>query len=143
MPAASTRPAVDAGLLEQLVGEAGGEVERLVARRVDVDLRLALGEDGERQVGDGDAHVAVAEVDAEERAGGLVERDEHRRPPALGAARRRRDLALDDQALGLQVGDEARDGRAAQTGLARDVGTADRPALAEGVDHAQAVALAQ
>ena len=66
MPAREDAAAVDAGLVEQLLDEPGGEVERLVARASSTSISAAaLGEDGERQVGDGDAHVAVAEVDAE------------------------------------------------------------------------------
>ena len=60
---------------------------------VDVDLGRGLGQDGGRQVADGDAHVAVAEVDADDapaarssarRVGGrpwALERRPGRRPP--------------------------------------------------------------
>ena len=62
----------DAGLLERLVDQVGGEVERAGAGVVDVDVGGALGEDGAAEVGDGDAHVVVAEVDADDarRRGG-------------------------------------------------------------------------
>jgi hypothetical protein len=87
--------------------------------------------------------MAVTEVDADERAGGLVERDQHGRAAALRAARRRGDLALDDEPGGLEIGHEARDGGAAEARPAGDVGTADRAPLAQGVDDAQPVALTQ
>src|SRR4051795_2830765 len=121
-------------------GAAGGGVG---AGGTGVDCRGPLGKDGVGEVGDRDTHVTVAEVDADERPRRLIERDEDRRPAALRAPRRRRALALDDQAGGLQVGDETGDRGAAEAGLAGDVGTADRPAVAESVHHAQAVALAQ
>jgi len=53
------------------------------------------------------------------------------------------DIVRGKWARGLQIGDETRHRRAAEAGLAGDVGTADRTPLTEGVDHAQAIALAQ
>ena len=135
--------ALDAGLGERLADQVERHVEALVRRVVDVHRRRALGEDVRRQVADGHAHVAVAEVDAERGAGRRVERQQDRRAAALLAVRRALLLALDDEPVGLQVGDEARDRRAGEPGAARDVGTADHAVLAQRVDHATAIEPAQ
>ena len=66
------------------------DVEALLRRVVGVQRHGALGDDRRGQVGDGDAHVAVAEVDAERGAGGGVEREQDRRAPALLAVAPRR-----------------------------------------------------
>ena len=124
-PAPMTRERVDAGLGEHLLDELERDVEALVRGVVGVERDGALGEDRRGQVGDRDAQVAVAEVDAERGAGGGVEREQDRRAPALLAVRRAGLLALDDEAVGLQLGDEARDGRAREAGAARDLGAAD------------------
>ena len=50
---------------------------------------------------------------------------------------------LDHEAVALQVGDEARDRRAREPGHTRDLGTARRTPLAQGLDHAQTVQFAQ
>ena len=73
---------------------------------------------------------APADASNESRIGG--------RPPCVavrGAVLR----ALDHEAVGLQVGDEAGDGRAGQPGTARDLGARDQALVAQRVDHAQAV----
>jgi hypothetical protein len=48
-------------------------------------------------------------------------------------------LALDDQAVGLKVGDEAGDGRTGQPGTARDLSARDEALVAERVNNAQAI----
>ena len=67
MPTPVTRSAADADLVEQPPDQAAGERDALVGLVVDVERLLGLGEDGVREVGDGDAHVRVAEVDARRR----------------------------------------------------------------------------
>jgi hypothetical protein len=56
--------------------------------------------------------VVVAEVDAERRARGRVERQQDRRAAALLAVRGSGLLALDDEPVRLELADEAGDGRA-------------------------------
>ena len=69
--------------------------------------------------------------------------EQDRRASALLAVRRARLLALDDEPVGLQLGDEARDGRAGEAGAARDLGAADHAVLAQRVDHAPTIEPAQ
>ena len=59
---------------------------------------VALGEDVRGQVGDRDAQVGMAEVDPERGAGGAVEGEEDRRPPALLTVRLAGLRALDPRA---------------------------------------------
>src|ERR1044072_7164031 len=68
----------------------------------------------------------VAEVDAEDEAGRAVERQERRRATLLrrAVARGAGIRVLDDEAAGLQLGDERRDRRAREPGQAREVGAA-------------------
>ena len=54
-----------ADVVEQPTDEAPGQRDALVGLVVDVERLLGLGEDGVREVGDGHAHVRVAEVDAD------------------------------------------------------------------------------
>ena len=105
---------------------------------VDVEILLTLREDGRRQIGDRDAEVAVVEMDPDDRAGGRVEAKQRRRTAsALDLAER----LLDHETLRLQVGDERRDGRAREAGMACDLAAAGGPPLAQRVDHAQPVQL--
>ena len=103
----------------------------------------ALGQDRARQVRYRDPHVAVAEVDADGRAGARVEREQDRRAAALRAVRQAGLRPLDHQPVGLQVGDEAGDGGAAETGAAGDLGARDLALLAQRTDHAQAIEAAE
>src|SRR5829696_6325821 len=64
--------------------------------------------------------------DAERHAGGGLEREQDRRPAALLAVGGAGLGALRQQAVGLEVGDEARDRRAREARTARDLRTADR-----------------
>jgi hypothetical protein len=94
--------ALDAGLVDELVNQARGGVERVLGGRVDLELRVGLGEDRVGEVGDGDPEAVVSEVQADHGAGRLVEGDEHRRAATLRAGRRGGlGDALDDQAGGL------------------------------------------
>ena len=137
-------PGAHAGRVDQLAGQARGGVERLVGAGVDVELDLLLGEHVVGQRGDGYAQMVVAEVDAEQRARGGVEGEEHRQAAALAAVGDTVELlALAHQARGLEVGDEARDGRPAEPRGARDVRPRHGSAGAERVDHAEAIALAE
>jgi hypothetical protein len=64
-----------------------------------------------------------------------VEREQDRRPAALVAVRGARLGALDDQAVGLQLGDQAGDGAAREAGTARDLGAADCAVLSQRADE--------
>ena len=77
---------------------------------------------------------APADASNESRIGG--------RPPVL-TVRRARLRALDDEAVRLQLGHEARDRGAREPGAARDLGAADHAVLAQRVDHAPPVEPAQ
>ena len=106
-------------------------------------LLLALGEDPRGEVGDRHAHVVVVEVDPDRDARRGVEGEQDRRAAALVAVGGGRLGALDHEPVGLQLGDEARDGRAREAGAARDLGARDQALVAQRVDHAQAVEAAQ
>ena len=123
--------------------EVGRRVEPFLGRVVGVERHRPLGEDARAEVRDRDAQVAVAEVDADGGAGRRVEREQDRRPAALGPVRLAELRALDHEAVGLQVGDQARDGRRDRAGPAGDLGARDQPLVAERVDHAQPVQAAQ
>ena len=139
---AEDRLTVDVGGGDDLVGELDGEVERAGGGLVDVERLRALGEDRARQVGDRDVDLLVAEVDAEHEAGGAVERQQRRRPALLRhAARSAGRLVLDDQAAGLQLGDERRDRRARQARQAGEVGAARAAAAAQRVEQLTPIAL--
>ena len=100
-------------------------------------VRSARIVDGE--VRDRDAQVRVAEVDADGGAGAGVEREQDRRAAALRAVGEARLRALDHEPVGLQVGDQAGDGGAAEPRAARDVGARDLALVAQRADHAQAI----
>ena len=85
----------------------------------------------------------MAEVDADGGARGGVEGEQDRRPAALGAVGRAGLGTLDHQAVGLQVGDEARDGGAREARAARDVGAGDVALVAQRADYAQAIETAK
>ena len=143
MPAASTRPRSTPASSISSDTSVGGGVERVHGGAVDLELREGLGEDRVGEVGDGDAQGVVAEVEADDGAGRAVEGDQHGRAPALrGGGGDAVGRALDDHPRRLEIGDEARHRRAAQTRLAGDVCAADRPTRAQRVDDAQTVALA-
>ena len=143
-PAPITRERSTPASAERLVDQLDRDVEPLLRGVVGVQrLARARRRIVRREVADRDAHVAVAEVDAERRAGGRVERQQDRRAAALLAVRGAGLLPLDDEPVGLQLADEARDGRAREAGAARDLGAADRPVLAQRVDHAPAIEPAQ
>jgi hypothetical protein len=133
----------EAGLGEQLVDELGGGVERVLGVVVDVLGPHRLGEHGAREVGDGGVDAVVAEVDADHRARRAVEREQRRRAARGHAGRGVRVRVLDDQPVRLEVGDQAGDRGTGQAGDPCDLGTARRPALAQGFDDAQAIQLAQ
>jgi hypothetical protein len=102
----------DLGLLERLRHERRGGVQALLRLVVDVEVDVALGEDRRGEVADRDAQAAVPERDADGGAGRGVERQQDRRPAALCSACGAVLGALDDEAVGLQVGDQARHRRA-------------------------------
>ena len=106
---------------------------------VGVERAGALGQDRAREVRDRDAQVRMAEIDAHGGARRRVEREQDRRAAPLGAVRRARLGALDHEAVGLQVGDEAGDGGTAEPGAAGDVGARDLALVAQGADHPQAI----
>ena len=133
----------EAGLLEQVLDELGGGVERALGVVVDVLGPHRLGEHGAREVGDRGVDAVVAEVDADDRARGAIEREQRRRPPGGHAGRGVGVGVLDDQPVRLEVGYKARDGRAGEARNARDLRPAGGPPLTQGLHHAQAVELAQ
>ena len=102
---------VDAGLGQQLHDQIGGGVEPLLGGVVGVERHGPLGEDPRGEVGDRHPQVAVAEVDADRCSRRRVEREEDRRAAALRAVSHAVFGALDDQPIGLQVGDQTGDRR--------------------------------
>ena len=86
---------VDARLGEQLLDQVAARRRALLGRRGRCRADRALGEDRRRQVGHRDAHVVVAEVDAERGAGRGVEREQDRWAAALLSVRRAGLRALD------------------------------------------------
>ena len=112
-PGADQAAAIRPRLGEHLAGQVGRRVERRPGVVVDLEHHVALGQHGGGKVGDGHAHVPVAEVDAERCADGGVEAKEHRRAAAARRARAT-GLLLGDHAAPLEVGDERRHGRARQ-----------------------------
>src|SRR4051794_29741779 len=121
--------AVDPGLLERALDQLRGDVEAVARGGVDVDIAPQLGEDRVREVAHDPADVAVSEVDADDRAGGAIEREQHRRPADALVVAVALGRALDEQARALQVAYEARDGRARESRGARDVRSAGHAAL--------------
>ena len=108
---------------------------------IDVELAPGLGEHRVREIGDGDTQVAVAEIDADCDAGGIVERNEHRRAPGARLTVRGLTIALGDETGLDQVADDRRDRRSREVGDARQLCPARVPALAQGINYALAVAL--
>jgi hypothetical protein len=99
---------------------------------------VALGEDSVGEVGDDDAHVALAEVQADRHAGVAVHGDEHRRAAhGAGRARVAAGGGLRHEPGGLQLGDRRRHGRRRQLRPAREIGTGHRPGLGEDPEHAR------
>ena len=123
------------GLREQLVDQLGGRVERALGVVVDVLGADRLGEHRAREVRDRRVDAVVAEVDADDGAGRAIQRQQRRRAAGGHAGRGVGVGVLDHEAVGLQVGDEARDGRAREPGDARDLRSAGRSAFAQGLDH--------
>ena len=111
----------DARVGQRLDHELGGHLEAFLRVVVGIQRAGALGEDRAGEVGDRDAQVAVAEVDADGRAGARVEREQDRRAAALRAVRGAGLRALDHEPVGLQVGDEAGDGGAAESPVRRAI----------------------
>ncbi len=135
--------ALDARVVERLGDELGGRVQAVARRVVGVELEAALGEDVRGEIGDRDAQVAVAEVDADGRARRGVEGEQDRRPAALIAVRGGGLAALDDEAVSLEIGDQRGHGGAAQPGPPGDLGARDQPLGPQRVDDAQAVQAAK
>jgi hypothetical protein len=134
--------AVGARLGQRGVDHLRGGVEPLDRQMVHIDRLPALGEDGVREVADRDGDVAVAEVDADDRARGRRQRDQHGWAAYLRALLLV-GLALDDQAGSLEVCDEARHGRPGQTGDSRDLCATGDAAAPEHLDHQAPVGVAQ
>ena len=128
---------------ERLDHELRGHVEALVGVVVGVQRAGALGEDRARQVGHGDAQVRVAEVHADGGARARVEAEQDRRAAALRAVRVTGLRALDHEPVGLQVGDQAGDRRAAQAGAASDLGARDLALVTQRANDAQAIETAE
>ena len=97
---------------------------RPLGRRVDVDVVNRVGQDGVRQVEDGNAQAAMAEVCRDDDPGAAAQRQQD-----SGASTRCRRVTFFDQAHGLHLGDEARDGAAAEAGQSREIGAARHAAL--------------
>ena len=87
----------EAGLVEQVLDELGGGVQRALGVVVDVLGPHRLGEHRAREVRDRGVDAVVAEVDADHRAGGAVEREQRRRAPGGHAGRGVGIGVLDDQ----------------------------------------------
>jgi hypothetical protein len=133
----------EARAVERFGHQLGGALER--ARRVVIDVELGrrFGEDVARQVGDRDLDAGVVEVDSDGDSRRRVESQHHRGPADRRRARLRVAVALGDEPALVQVGHQRRDRRARQAGDPGDLGPAQRPVTAQGVDHAQPVELAQ
>ena len=104
--------------------------------------RAVLGEDGRGEVGQRDTDIVVVEVDADGDAGGRVEPEEHRRAAAPGLPLAA-GVVLDDEALRLELGDEAAHRRPREAGQPRQVAAAREAVPAQRVDDENAVALAK
>ena len=111
---------VHAGRLQHALDELGRLLDARVGVVVVRHLAPLLGEQLVGEVGERDGQVALAEVDADREAGARIERDQRGRAAAAGGGGPV-GVAVDDHALGLEAGDDRRDGRARQAGLAREV----------------------
>ena len=89
-PDAGDLGAARAGLVEHLADEPRRERDRLRRGQVGVERLVALREHAVREVGQRDAQVALAEVQAERDARGAIERDEHGRAADRARAARGR-----------------------------------------------------
>jgi hypothetical protein len=141
-PRADDPRPVDSRIRHDVRRELRGCVERILGGGVHVELDQGLREHGGREVGDCDPHMTVAEVDSERCACCRVEAQENRRTSPAGRLGTRVGR-LDDQASGLEVGDEGRDGCAGDAGHPCEVGAAGRSGPTQGVDDPEAVQLPQ
>ena len=107
------------GLVEHLADEPRRERDRLRRREVGAERLVALREHAVGQVGERDPQVALAEVEPERDARRAVERHEHERPADPAA---RHGVAVDDEPLVLQLGDDGGDGRGGEGRPARQLG---------------------
>ena len=99
---------VAADLAQQGVEALIHPVEHSLGPRRDLDVLAVLGEDAPAQVGDAQAGVRRSKVRREHDPGGLVEREQHRRPAAGGRAL----AGLSEEVLGQELLDPLGDGGA-------------------------------
>ena len=101
--------------------------EHRVRTEGDVEVDELAGEHRCREVGHGEADVGGADVGGQHDAGGRVERELGRRPPA----RRRRLARCADQLAGEEGVDALGDGGAAEAGGGGELATRPRHAVAQ------------
>jgi len=106
-----------------------------------VEIAAALRQHVAADVGDGDANVAVPEVDANDGQRRIPQHQERTRPPASRVGSTGFDLLHDAQVL--ELGDERVHGRAREAGHPGDIGLAGPPALAQRPDDALTVSFSQ
>ena len=131
------------GALEHLLHELGGGVHAVRGVVALLHLAPVLGQQRVREVGHHHGQVALAEVDAQRRAGARAQADRGGR--AARAAGRRVAVGagpVHHQALVAHLGHQAGDRGARQPGVAGHVGPAGHAELAQRVDHAAPVQLA-
>ncbi len=103
---------------------------------------MALGQHARGEVGDRDPKVGVAEVDADRRAGGGLEREQDAGAPAAAGAWAR-GAVLDHQPRVVKLADEGGHRRAGESRDAGDVGAAGGAGPAQDVDDLRPVAVSQ
>src|SRR5207247_1222702 len=108
---------------------------------VHVQLEATLGKQVVAKVGYRDADVAVAKVDARHHERRIPQDELHAWAPSTpltGGG-----IRIEDESCVLELRDQARHGRARQTGRARDVGLADLALHPQDLHHSLAVAVAE
>ena len=133
--------AVDADLGQDLRKHRCRDVKSSTGFAIYVQVRPMFGEHVVAEVGHGDRHMAVPEVDADHDPRWVAKHELHPWPPASGVARP--GVHVGDQALVLELVDQGRYRRPGKAGGPRDIGLADPAVHPQDLHHALAVAMPQ